>query len=610
MRKYSFFLRTISYLVLLFLLITPAVKAELTSVPTDWNNFTFNPYTLNGQSIYDHQTSADPTNGGAAVQPDSIDIASCSQGGGSPGSEESVLIAFYDADGNPGTINDAWIAFRLRLAADPTESGKGGVGYKSAHWDFLIDVDNDGYKEFVIDVDGGYASSAIDVLKVYYNNSNVQTIDPVNDLVTSFYAAGRGATGTEASNSHVRAVEDTLNSCGRSNNYWIDVQIPFSAFNISGTQHIDTTSAVRVFYSTSASNSDPLQKDWMTSNGDNSSGGCGTGTAFGDYFSGTTGGVVPLKGGIVGKIYEDSNANGVYDSGGESLLSGGATLNLKSINTLQTFSTTSDINGAYSFSGLEPDTYTLEVSVAGYAATGSSTIISTLACSSNITNDFGFASGGSLFGTIFYDADADGVFDENETKFSAGGFGDSSGKVSGSITPMDSAIDSNDNVYILSDNGDGTFKITKFDAAGGAKDVSFGTSGEVTVSISGYPFVSGIGAIAVNGTKVVVVATTGSKQTDVLQYTSAGVLDTTASSQLAANPTINAYDAVSDGTNTYIAVFPTNGDVILQKYDSLLSSTEEGFALGNPGQATGALAYLTDGSTIAASNEGGDSHIN
>lgn len=107
-------------------------QATLSDPPTAWANFNFINYTYGGNPIEDYESSSDPSHGPAAVQPAEIDISSCSGTGTSPGSAPSVQIAYYDADGNPNTLNDIYLAFRMRLDADPLESGQ-KRGYRSAH---------------------------------------------------------------------------------------------------------------------------------------------------------------------------------------------------------------------------------------------------------------------------------------------------------------------------------------------------------------------------------------------------------------------------------------------------------------------------------------------
>ena len=63
--------------------------AGFTDTPTAWTNFEDPngytiPYTYNGQPVRDHEGSSDPTNGGSAVSPSNIDLASGSPNGGQP----------------------------------------------------------------------------------------------------------------------------------------------------------------------------------------------------------------------------------------------------------------------------------------------------------------------------------------------------------------------------------------------------------------------------------------------------------------------------------------------------------------------------------------------
>lgn len=282
-------------LLLGLLLFGSTSQAALTDAPTSWSNFSFTNYTFGGHPIVDHESSADPSHGPAAVQPASVDIASCSTDGANPGAQSSVLIGYHDADGNTGTVDDAFVTFRMRLDATPLETGQ-QKGYQSRHWDILIDIDNDGFKEFVLDLRGDYASSQPDRLVLLYNDDNTQEVDATNDVIDEWYASGPGATGDAATNNHTRVVEDTSESCTGDNDYWLDMQVPLAAFDDDGgNQQITPTTPIRIFYSTSTSNTNPLQKDWMNDPG----GIADTFTltdpiTFGDTFSGD-GGVVPVS---------------------------------------------------------------------------------------------------------------------------------------------------------------------------------------------------------------------------------------------------------------------------------------------------------------------------
>lgn len=258
------------------------VQAALTDTPVAWGNFSFVPYTCSGQPIYDFEGSQDPTNGGTAVQPDEVDYSSCSANGYLPGSQPSAQIAYYDIDSNYATVNDAYVAFRLRLDGDPVESGQ-QKGYRSGHWYILIDIDNDDYKEFAIDLDGAVNSQDPDRLYLLYNNNNSNLLNARSEAqrqasdvlggneIDIWYASGPGAAGVAQSNNHTR-VSTATGSCSGGSEYWLDIQLPMTAFNVSGEQLLSRTTPAKFFFSTSASVTDPLQKDWAC-------------TAFGDIWS-------------------------------------------------------------------------------------------------------------------------------------------------------------------------------------------------------------------------------------------------------------------------------------------------------------------------------------
>ena len=284
--------------------LTPT-NAALSDSPTLWTNFNWAAYTYRGQIISDHESSSDPSNGGAAVQPKSIDVASCSPDAvGDPGVQESAYISFYDGgtayDGNPASTThlDDYVGFRMRLDDDPRDSGANG--FDQYHWNFLIDIDDDGYKEFVVDVDGNASGSGVDGVWLLYNNNDTQIVSAsstadrkkfkINGDELDVWYAGDGS-----ADSHTRVIEDTSVSCTGDNDFWLDVQIPLQAFDdAGGNQLILPDTPVRLFYSTSASNTDPLQKDWMH-DPDNQTGGYTSGdpVTFGDTYSGD-GGVEPL----------------------------------------------------------------------------------------------------------------------------------------------------------------------------------------------------------------------------------------------------------------------------------------------------------------------------
>jgi len=247
------------------------VHAALADVPTSWSNFTFIAVTYNGGIISDYESSSDPSNGGAAINPANIDISSCSPNGYLPGNQPSFLYGYYDA-GTPLNVSDDHLALRMRLNATPLDNSQ--LGLDSGHWYILIDIDNDGWKEFAIDIDGTVGSNKPDRVYLLYNDLPTNSVTPRSgaqraasdvlggDEINLWYAAGPAATGIAQTNNHVR-VSTATPTCYGGSEFWLDVQLPISAFNVGGLQKLDNTTPARFFISSSASAVNPLQKDWM-----------------------------------------------------------------------------------------------------------------------------------------------------------------------------------------------------------------------------------------------------------------------------------------------------------------------------------------------------------
>jgi hypothetical protein len=70
--------------------------------------------------------------------------------------------------------NGAVLYFRLRLAGPPMALTGSGQPFTSATWNLLLDIDGDGWKEFVIELDGTDGGTAPDDLVVIYDNSSSQ----------------------------------------------------------------------------------------------------------------------------------------------------------------------------------------------------------------------------------------------------------------------------------------------------------------------------------------------------------------------------------------------------------------------------------------------------
>jgi hypothetical protein len=113
---------------------------------------------------------------------------------------------------------------------------------------------------------------------------------------------------------------------------------------------------------------------------------------------------------IGGKVFNDTYSNGVYNASDPPLV--GWTVTLEDIYS-NIFSTTTDANGNYSFTGLSNGTYTVQAVVqAGWQNTTSSNVIMNVSGSSKNLN-FGFNKTipvYSITGFVFNDTDANGVY--------------------------------------------------------------------------------------------------------------------------------------------------------------------------------------------------------
>ena len=259
-----------------------SAQADYTACATDWDNFLpptgyTKPYTYLGQPVHDHESSSDPTYGAAPPATKSIDLASGSPNGADPGPFDTPSYGFYDGGteydpDDPSTMEDDYVLFTMRLVGDPRSAKEDFVSY---HWNVLVDVDNDGYKEYWIDLFGGYSqkdenNEYYDSLQVLYDNDNRQDIpdpDAEGVRVDTFRAYNGTETCTStpcalSQNCSFTRVREATDGTG---DYWIDIQVPMTAFKDApgGNQVLFPDSPVGFIFSTSNSNTDPLQKDFM-----------------------------------------------------------------------------------------------------------------------------------------------------------------------------------------------------------------------------------------------------------------------------------------------------------------------------------------------------------
>jgi hypothetical protein len=248
------------------LAITPPGEEPDTIAPwideDEWINYSFR-----GERIRDWEDKPyenDPTHGIANVQPKNVDIASGvdATGGGSennPGFYTSVQYLYDDVDGDSdgyNNIDDDWLFLRLRIASDPR--GGGGHAYKAYHWDILLEIDGDIYSEFVVDLNGGGGYFQSGTVGVYYNDTLDYEYDPDNDGVWLQPA-------NADKNTFTRAVEIDYGTPTKTDDqWWIEYRIPVVAFtDHDDNQLLGEDTDFLLFFSTSASNTNPLQKDWM-----------------------------------------------------------------------------------------------------------------------------------------------------------------------------------------------------------------------------------------------------------------------------------------------------------------------------------------------------------
>ncbi|UCE37407.1 MAG: DUF11 domain-containing protein [Thermoplasmata archaeon] len=230
---------------------------------SEWINYTFR-----GERIRDWEDKPyenDPTHGIANVQPDAVDIASGvdASGGGAennPGNFTSVQYVYKDVNGDSvgcENIEDDWLFLRMRVAGDPRATG-GKYMYKAYHWDILIEVDGDLWSEFVVDLNGGDGYFKWGTVGVYYNNTEDYEYDPDNDWVWLQEAS-------KAKNKFTRPVLiDYGTDTEDDDQWWIEYRIPVTAFtDYDDNQLLCSNTGFLLFFSTSASLTNPLQKDWM-----------------------------------------------------------------------------------------------------------------------------------------------------------------------------------------------------------------------------------------------------------------------------------------------------------------------------------------------------------
>jgi uncharacterized repeat protein (TIGR01451 family) len=241
--------------------------------PAAWpSQLTTQGYTRPGNA-----TQSDLTNGNGDASKKSGSTPSGSNDFSSGSSSNQSSIFFY---GN-GTV----MFFRLRVSSTPLQASSGEPFNNTTTWNILLDTDGDGYKEFVVMLDGTDAGSQPDDIVVIYADSTSQKFNTGSNVLWRQDAAvgsnngSDGETGSTStwdtdSNTFVwnfgrtRVVQiDTTVSAGSSaSEYFIDIQVPLAAFDTgSSATTLTASKPFTLAATTSTSNTDPTLMDLLFS---------------------------------------------------------------------------------------------------------------------------------------------------------------------------------------------------------------------------------------------------------------------------------------------------------------------------------------------------------
>lgn len=164
---------------------------------------------------------------------------------GTCGPHPSAYYSYYYDDSQ----KMAYLFMRMRVALNPTNGNQNnrGNGWLSSHFNFLLDFDGDGFKEFWLDLDGGFAGGGNnDIVNVYYADNNTQQIQNTCDMpgIRKAENCALDPTGTPANrvNRFLACTDETNTGCALSitravkvldpnapNDWFIDIQIPVAA---------------------------------------------------------------------------------------------------------------------------------------------------------------------------------------------------------------------------------------------------------------------------------------------------------------------------------------------------------------------------------------------
>lgn len=295
---------------LMFITAAPA-SALLTDPAVVWPAATdWQPYLVGGLPVIDAEGGMgnDSSNGGASFT-GNTDIASaydlappngtCTNGADTQCGLATSAFTYYDDKGTPATSDDILFT-RLRVNGDPG----GAVGFDNFHWNVLIDItgtSNDGFKDVWIDLFGGFnGGEKADQIRLLYEDNGSNDVTNDDGAGTSAGCGGSSTTGGTFINSYLACTTPGAAACSSggtelsharkvacadgSGDFWVDIQVPVTDLTdgsgcysgptktsspedfVKGTPLMSSTSQqYGLLFSTSNSNTDPLQKDFVDS---------------------------------------------------------------------------------------------------------------------------------------------------------------------------------------------------------------------------------------------------------------------------------------------------------------------------------------------------------
>ena len=223
------------------------------------------PYTNNGSNVSDVEggSGGDSSTGGTNPS-GAVDIVA----------DYGPAVSWYSDGSN--------LYFRMQLADSPLQSTGNSKPFASATWNILLDTDGDGFKEFVIHIDGtGGDQAQPDDIVVIYNDSPTQsfTITGGADTIWRQDSADNPSDITQQNTdgepgSNASDWDNDATPGGSSYDFtrsriidvngsviYLDFQVPIEALHNAGGGPFTTTTPFAMGFSTSNSNSDPVQKD-------------------------------------------------------------------------------------------------------------------------------------------------------------------------------------------------------------------------------------------------------------------------------------------------------------------------------------------------------------